>query len=420
MMLDASICSSSLCLSVLQKVYDSKESSVLRSIAYTKDKRGRTLFHLMHKDVVDYFKKRIYFRGRYEIYPSQPVHCSATSVVYQAIDHGMESEYEAIFFSYATSTTTTDISFDRATTPRYMNTTPNDIAFSIDSNAPFIQDTSRYAAGEDRRRTRTSSFDIKSIDSGESSSGLTLQYDTFHAAWIHSCTSFESHNHHEIGDEEEEESIFEDYAVDGYMSLDQWLTCCKRQFGTGTRAVAIKFMQEKDQYDREIQKRRVHPQDPNSESMLEPYVLGIVHHFHPDNISVNEQTLLQELQLPNEGCVVRDYPYGIIMPAADRNLDTIYRSERPDLTHIKVMMQEIGEALHHCHAHGIIHGDLKMLNIVRVQGKMRLIDLDAAAVIEDEIYGAKFSSGILPPEMFCRLENQGNDAVEAYHKVSLI
>jgi serine/threonine protein kinase len=407
-MLDASVCSSSLCLSVLKKVFEQKESAALRSIAYSKDKRGRTLLHIMHKDVADYFKKRIYFRGRYEICGSQPIHCSATSVVYQALDHGIESEYEDIFFSFAS----VDETYDR-TTNRYSSSTPSDLAYSLDISHHFSPEAGRSFGDDSRKKFRTASFDVKSTDSG--SAGLILHYDTFRSALKRCISSFDTSTQQDSL--EDEEALFDNHALDGTMSLDQWLSFSKRYFGAGTRSVAIKFMQEKDQFEREIQKRRADPSNAHSESMLEPYVLGIVQHFDRQSISNNERIILNELQLPNDGNVLQDYPYGIIMPAADRNLDTIYRSERPDLAHIKVMMQEVGEALHHCHEHGIIHGDLKMLNVVRVQGKMRLIDLDAAAVIDEEVCGAKFSSGILPPEMFCRLENKGENAIKAYDQV---
>ena len=140
-----------------------------------------------------------------------------------------------------------------------------------------------------------------------------------------------------------------------------------------------------------------------------------------------ERKKLIDINLINGGRLA-DYAYGIIMPEADRNLDSIFRSERPNLLHIKSMMHDVGEALQHCHSKGIIHGDLKMLNVVRVEGKMRLIDLDAAAIIdygkndmevvdddtegmddfcrlERRSCGVKFSSGVLPPEMFYQLKS---------------
>jgi serine/threonine protein kinase len=111
---------------------------------------------------------------------------------------------------------------------------------------------------------------------------------------------------------------------------------------------------------------------------------------------------------------MKDYKYVIIMPAADRSLDAIYTSELPDEDHVRMMMKEVAESLLNCHKKGIIHCDLKMLNIVRVNGRMKLIDFDAACEI-DSFACSKFSSSILPPEMFCELVSEEEERkVEQY------
>ena len=119
-----------------------------------------------------------------------------------------------------------------------------------------------------------------------------------------------------------------------------------------------------------------------------------------------------------------EYKYGIIMPAADRSLETIYRSERPDKDHVKLMMKEVAESVQHCHENGIIHCDLKMANIVRVNGCMKLTDFDAACQIgssenpadlgSNNFAGGKFSSGVLPPEMFHNLKGTDAEKLKAY------
>jgi len=65
------------------------------------------------------------------------------------------------------------------------------------------------------------------------------------------------------------------------------------------------------------------------------------------------------------------------------------------------------------HEKNLMHGDIKMVNIVRfrIDNKLRLIDLDASAkvgVAEESFAGAKFSSAILPPEMIERIESDEN------------
>ena len=46
-------------------------------------------------------------------------------------------------------------------------------------------------------------------------------------------------------------------------------------------------------------------------------------------------------------------------------------------------MQQVMECVQHLHEKGLVHGDIKMLNVVRLalDNRLRLIDLDAAAKI---------------------------------------
>jgi serine/threonine protein kinase len=170
--------------------------------------------------------------------------------------------------------------------------------------------------------------------------------------------------------------------------------------------VVIKFMLHEDQYKREISIRKKCELD-------DKYVIGILNSF---DISSKDITTwpLKEIKLRNGKNLATDYMYGIVMEAADRNLDTIFQSERPTINHIKKILQEVGAALQHCHRKNMIHGDLKMLNIVRVGDTMRLIDFDAAASFGDA-FGAKFSSGILPPEMLYKLQTK--EEVDQYMQV---
>ena len=107
------------------------------------------------------------------------------------------------------------------------------------------------------------------------------------------------------------------------------------------------------------------------------------------------------------------------MPAADRNLDTIFRSERPDINVIRSLAQSTAAAVGHLHSKFLIHGDLKLLNVVRIMGRLCLIDLDASASIgnaKTKFYaGAKFSSGVAPPELIYELQGKAErDQFEIY------
>ena len=111
------------------------------------------------------------------------------------------------------------------------------------------------------------------------------------------------------------------------------------------------------------------------------------------------------------------------MDAADRNLHQIFLQERPDLNTVRNILTEVFEAVAHLHDKGLMHGDLKLLNVVRFRrdNRLRLIDLDAAARIEEKenqnsFAGAKFSSAVLPPEMFYELKEGDADILTDYWK----
>ena len=117
------------------------------------------------------------------------------------------------------------------------------------------------------------------------------------------------------------------------------------------------------------------------------------------------------------------------MDAADRNLHQIFLQERPDLNTVRTILTQVFEAVAHLHAKQVMHGDLKLLNVVRFRrdNRLRLIDLDAAAKIitpleklngvQPNYTGAKFSSATLAPEMFFQLRDENDaSALKAYWK----
>eukprot|EP01042_Synura_sphagnicola_P036680 gene36680-biopygen17999 len=64
------------------------------------------------------------------------------------------------------------------------------------------------------------------------------------------------------------------------------------------------------------------------------------------------------------------------------------------------MTQRLLACLAHIHERGIIHGDLKPLNILQVGHTLKLIDLDGAACYsKGALAGSKISSAYVPPEM---------------------
>ena len=55
-------------------------------------------------------------------------------------------------------------------------------------------------------------------------------------------------------------------------------------------------------------------------------------------------------------------------------MDTIFRSRHPDLNAVRAQAQQVAESIDPLHNRGIVHCDLKLLNIVRIGRRLRLID----------------------------------------------
>jgi serine/threonine protein kinase len=196
------------------------------------------------------------------------------------------------------------------------------------------------------------------------------------------------------------------------VTEDEFVKFCRLELDKGQkREVVFKFMKNKDQFERELAART------NGGDPLDPrHVVCVIRSFNGDEDPAFK-TALQTI--PS----LSDYNYAVLMPCADRNLDTIFRSERPDINAIRAHIQAVAEDLCHVHSKKLVHGDAKLLNVVRINGRLYLIDLDASATIGDpdddlKFYaGAKFSSGVLPPEMIFRTKSKTDvDKFTAYFK----
>jgi serine/threonine protein kinase len=82
--------------------------------------------------------------------------------------------------------------------------------------------------------------------------------------------------------------------------------------------------------------------------------------------------------------LMNDYPYAIQMPLADRNLNEIIASERlaeEPLDVIRQSSRKVLNLIQDLHNEGVVHGDVKPKNVVRVDRTLMLIDLDMAITI---------------------------------------
>lgn len=161
---------------------------------------------------------------------------------------------------------------------------------------------------------------------------------------------------------------------------------------TNASTVAMKFMMNEDQFEREVQVRSSGQFNPK-------YVIGITH-VHTG----------EEFKMAAEKAGL--YPHCIIMEAANRSLKAIIDHEHiagREWEIIRTYSKQLVQGLAHIHGQGYIHGDVKPLNIMRVGDQLTYIDLDASVSFVNNGYaGAKYSSAYIPPEL---LAVKGKDIV---------
>ena len=107
--------------------------------------------------------------------------------------------------------------------------------------------------------------------------------------------------------------------------------------------------------------------------------------------------------------------YAVVMPRADCNLQMAVCNERfagHDVDKVRIVVRGLALALRHLHSRGLVHGDVKPRNVVRINGSWKLIDLDAAAP-QGKPVGRKYSSGFSPPELAQLIFNKDGDHVES-------
>ena len=148
-------------------------------------------------------------------------------------------------------------------------------------------------------------------------------------------------------------------------------------------------------------------------------VVGIVCAFSDDATSAAVREV-------NKKCMEEDEEFQplhnhiLVMARGDRDLAAVALREQLDLSTIRRITREIAFAVQHLHSTGVIHSDLKQLNVLRCEDrKWRLIDLDSSVKCGDAITG-RSSHKIMPPEALAsgdggiaRVRAMGDDPLAA-------
>jgi serine/threonine protein kinase len=169
--------------------------------------------------------------------------------------------------------------------------------------------------------------------------------------------------------------------------------------GDTKRPVALKFMKNVSEFEQEKSSRRKLKEAAADE--LSAFVVDITQSFDCSHAPFKQSLNSGSNFVINSK--LQEYPSLIVMPAADRNLRAIMDNERiTDPAVIKSMFHDILRAVKFLHDSGVIHGDIKPRNVVRVgvepDRRLVLIDLDASAEIGKQYSWSKYSSAYLPPE----------------------
>lgn len=107
----------------------------------------------------------------------------------------------------------------------------------------------------------------------------------------------------------------------------------------------------------------------------EQYVIDILRCHDSDVDEEFKRELMRRSSSGQDGQDYQAYPYLVVMPAADKNLQVIIASERVahDWPRVKLITTHIAEALQVMHMKNTIHGDVKPLNIMHAGDRMKLM-----------------------------------------------
>lgn len=164
--------------------------------------------------------------------------------------------------------------------------------------------------------------------------------------------------------------------------------------------VALKFSCNSFDYRRELSSRQHFTFDSN-------HVLPVITHYDC------EESIVYAMEFQKHG--FDSFLNCLVLPAGNRNLaETLVNELRlkseDKLDFIRSTAASLMKSLAHIHESGLIHGDVKPQNVVKIGDNWVFIDLDSSAVIGSGFAGCKLHSAYAPPEMVT-LGNNGTTAI---------
>jgi serine/threonine protein kinase len=326
--------------------------SIAQELAKAQTDRGTIALQVGHNDVRQIVFNEAFFCGRYEIRMSHPIHKSNSVVVVHAIDHKADLSYSQAFDEQVVA----------------MGKNEEDSGGDGDDAEIVEMDETHFVAALQRVGgfVDSDAQDLSRIFGGNDGTTATTGIS---------------------------KSVFVRY--------------CKSIFNS-PREVVIKFMKNEVSFMREYNSR-------TSCNLDCRYVVHILN-------TLSGSTLIEaigRLQLAGVKSM-EDFKYGIVMPVSERSLESICIHEDLDTIHICKIMKDLALALQHVHARGICHGDVRMRNVIRIAKRYCLVDLTASANLEifyiqdADMFGSKFHTAILPPEMFVKVSPHGENCIGKY------
>jgi serine/threonine protein kinase len=155
--------------------------------------------------------------------------------------------------------------------------------------------------------------------------------------------------------------------------------------------VCLKFLKHRENFKRELEARRCPLHGETSPDHVVPILASFDGMSDPD--------FAEELA----GRGLSSHPYLLVFPAGDRPLSAVIDHERETKDweeEVRSCAAALSVGLAHLHSRGVIHGDVKPRNVVRVGRRYKLIDLDASTRFGEEV-GIKTSTALAPPELLC-------------------